>query len=388
LVFEVKTTPSKFLIKLSSRNAEWQLRPKVIINGYLIMKRTKKVILTLATLALMPAFQPSSVKADDYDTKPFSLRFQSALTRFSPFSDVAGTGGASVASRFSSSVNPASAAWDIKEKEPNSEKQLLKTATSPQYSRLSFSNGTEFDVFASSIFSPISDDDTLLGSIAGVDTDHGKTNDGLGFDLALIQSQLAWGHRDSDEWGYGASFNFAESVTNVDYLGTNVAHSSSHVFGTRAGLIYSPCSNLRFGQTLEFSASPGRNTVLDLQSGTEFSDRDSTYSYLYRSGVTYEYGNEKSAIYADYHGGVFENGEGNLVVNRFPVGIDHSIYKWLYVRGGAIIDALGYVTPSVGFGLYPKAVSIDVAFQQGYSPELTKDFGSARLYSIALSIPF
>ena len=49
--------------------------------------------------------------ADGFDEKDFSLRFPAALSRFSSYADVAATGGASAGSKWQSSVNPASIAW-------------------------------------------------------------------------------------------------------------------------------------------------------------------------------------------------------------------------------------------------------------------------------------
>src|SRR3712207_574561 len=68
----------------------------------------------------------------------FSLRFPAALAKFSSYGDVAGSGGASAASRYGSGVNPASLDW-----------MPLPSgyaAISPQVSHVRFERGTSLRI--------------------------------------------------------------------------------------------------------------------------------------------------------------------------------------------------------------------------------------------------
>jgi len=61
------------------------------------------LVLTAATDGLL---------GDGFERQELSLRLPAALTRFAPYADVAGVGGASAGSKWSSSVNPAAVAWE------------------------------------------------------------------------------------------------------------------------------------------------------------------------------------------------------------------------------------------------------------------------------------
>ena len=52
-----------------------------------------------------------AARAEDFDDEPFSLRFPSALSRFSRYPDVAGVAGASTGAIWGSSPNPAATGW-------------------------------------------------------------------------------------------------------------------------------------------------------------------------------------------------------------------------------------------------------------------------------------
>ena len=96
--------------------------------------------MALGVLAVLAAGTAVAGEFDDYD---FSLRLPAALSRFSSYGDVAGTGGASAASPWSSSANPASAAWL-----PNP--GTLGLSLSPQYSGICFADGTWLHVASES----------------------------------------------------------------------------------------------------------------------------------------------------------------------------------------------------------------------------------------------
>lgn len=54
--------------------------------------------------------RPAAV-ADDYDRYDLTLRLPAIFSRFSPYAGVAAVGNAQATGEWSSSINPASAAW-------------------------------------------------------------------------------------------------------------------------------------------------------------------------------------------------------------------------------------------------------------------------------------
>jgi len=332
------------------------------------------------TILFTSIFAGSSVFSDDYQSKSFSLRFTTALSRFSPYSDVAALGGASVGSRYGSSFNPASSGWSPSEE--------ITTSVSPQFSQFSFSNGTDINVGILSASNKVSERDVLTASYGNATTSNGHDNDGLGVDFALTDYALKWGHKSDANLSYGIIAGYGPQSLDFSYQGLNVVHYRAESIGARAGVLYGLNEALRIGGVLDFSVTPDRTGVLDPATGLTASTTDNTYQSLLRTGLTYDYSGH-SAVYLDYHGGETENDTGSLWVHRFPMGIDHEVVKGFWMRGGGVVDSLGEVSPSFGIGIYPsKKLSFDLAFQDNHTPEITKDFGRSRLYSASLSFSF
>ena len=115
---------------------------------------------------------------------------------------------------------------------------------------------------------------------------------------------------------------------------------------------------------------------------------DTTQQCAIRPGASFEYVKD-SAVYADYQFAWFDNATGALRAHRFLGGVDHKLWKWLFVRAGVSVDARGAATWTTGFGLYViDTVSIDVAYQDNPFPELAPDFGRARLLTLSIGIEF
>jgi hypothetical protein len=94
-------------------------------------------VVAAAGIWIIPAICSASDKFQRFD---FSLRFPAALSRVATYGDVAGVGGASAASRFQSSVNPAAAAWSL------DRNGALRVSASPQATQVNFDRGQRFTI--------------------------------------------------------------------------------------------------------------------------------------------------------------------------------------------------------------------------------------------------
>jgi len=345
------------------------------------INRTFQALLTIAVLLGLSA----TSLADIYADKDFSLRFSAALTRFATYGDVAGVGGASAGSRWSSSANPASIAWlDIE--------GPLQIYAAPQYSRVSFNNGTTLDVFAESITWDADDWGTFLVAAAQVNsnraTDH---NMGLDFRFSgdIIQGQ--WAKKLTDAWAVGFNLGYTKSTCRGDLGPFAIYKSNSDTYNVRVGTLHklSAEGKLLGGLVLDYGWSRDRTSYYPLVD-PETNVYDNTRQFLVRPGITYEYMKD-CAIYLDYQFGTFWNNTGTLNVHRIYAGVEHDIFgNWIFARTGTCIDpgeqAYSY---TCGLGFYPaKWLSFDVAYQYDMFPELIQEFGRSHTLNCSLSVTF
>ena len=152
--------------------------------------------------------------ADGFDDKDFSLRFPAALSRFSSYADVAATGGASAGSKWQSSVNPASIAWQ-------SIPGRYHLSLSPQYSAIMFQEGTVLHVISESVTKEFEKFGTLQVSLAQVRSNERAIQAPLpdykfSYDMNYMQAQ--WGKRFSDDFAIGGNFNYSSSEVTTKYV--------------------------------------------------------------------------------------------------------------------------------------------------------------------------
>jgi hypothetical protein len=322
--------------------------------------------------------------ADGFDDKDFSLRFPAALSRFSSYADVAATGGASAGSKWQSSVNPASIAW---QNMPGRHHLSL----SPQYSAIMFQEGTVLHVISESITKDFEKLGTFQVALAQVRSNERAIQAPLPdykFSYDMNYAQAQWGKRFSDDFALGGNFNYSSSeVTNK--IGTDkYLDSTSDSYGFRAGTLYRLTKNLLGGIVVDYSQSPSKTTYCDIfGSGTgDVLVKDTTKQLTLRAGPSYEY-RKDSTVSLDYQYSSFENDTGKLEVHRMFAGIDHRIVDALFVRGGFALDNHGNTAWTFGLGIYPlKELSIDVGYQCNMFPEIQSEFGRSHLITISLSV--
>jgi hypothetical protein len=111
-----------------------------------------------------------------FDAFDLSLRIPAALSQFSPYADVAGIAGASAASKWASSTNPASADWlDIR--------GCLHAVVSPQYSDVQLAAGTTLHVTTQALTWDTRDWGTFLPSLAQASSNRAATRQGVFFEF-------------------------------------------------------------------------------------------------------------------------------------------------------------------------------------------------------------
>lgn len=320
---------------------------------------------------------------EDYD---FSLRFPAANTRFAPYADVAAVGGAQAASEWSSSLNPASAAW------PH-EGRTLNNAVSPQYSLLRFNEGTDLSVFSEAVVLDAGAWGVFLPAAAQVRSNHAPQSTGVGFQFDSDYFQLQWGKKVAKTWAIGAACSVSTSDTRLDFAKTEVARSRGESYGFRVGILHQALPTIRVGLVVDYGFAPSRTDVQVFDPATfkvqKVRSMDTTGQFLTRTGLTWEY-SKGSTLNVDYQSGVFSNDTGKFRVHRFPIGIEHLVIKdILFIRAGTLIDSRGRsaVTGGLGVSLSTRA-SVDLAYQRDMFPEITPEFGSGKTYTVSVSIAF
>jgi hypothetical protein len=335
----------------------------------------------LVALALAPA---TTLLARDLDRFDFSLRFPAAISRFASYADVAALGNAQAASEWSSSNNPASAAW------PHASLKY-SNSLAPQFTTLRFREGTNLYVFAEALTLNMADYGVLLPAAAQIRSNHERDSDGLGFQFDADYFQLQWGKLLGKGWAVGANFNVTPSDTRFDLDGTRIARSRGESYDFRLGALHQLSRDLRAGLIFDYGFAPARSDLLVLSAlgVTSLRTEDTTHQVLLRPGITWEYA-KGCTLNLDYQAGVFINSTGTLWVHRFPIGIEHSLIKdILFVRGGVTIDTRGEVPLTTGLGLaLSNRASVDVAYQYNMFPEIRREFGSAHTFVVSVGVAF
>ncbi len=325
-----------------------------------------------------------TANADDYDRYDLSLRLPAAFSRFSPYAGVAAVGNAQGASRWSSSSNPASAAW------PHPEYPYLHDA-SAHFSTLRFQEGTDVYVTTEAAVLNAGAAGVFVPTAAQIHSNHGQTSAGLGFKLEGDYGQVPWGKRIAENWAVGANLNFFATETRFDVADTRLARTRTDDYGLRLGALHQPLDSLRVGLTMDYGYAPAWTDRFDpfgRGTGTVRS-QDVTQRVLVRTGLAWQY-TARGTLYLDYQAGVFWNDTGTLWVHRFPLGVEY----WLVPRGwvarmGTTVDTRGRAALTAGTGMaISKRAFVNLAYQYGMFPELRPEFGSAQTFAVSMVIGF
>jgi opacity protein-like surface antigen len=322
--------------------------------------------------------------AQGFDDKDFSLRFPAALSRFSSYADVAATGGASAGSKWQSSINPASTAWQRIQGSYN-------VSLSPQYSQILFQEGTVLHVLSESITKDFDNFGTVQMSFAQVRSNERAMRSPLPdytFSYDMDYFQIQWGKRVSDDLALGGNFNYSSSDVTTKYITETHTHTSSNSYAFRVGTLYRICTNFLGGIVVDYSESPSTMSVYDIF-GSGIGDvnvEDRTKQFTFRAGPSYEYSNN-STLNVDYQYISLKNDTGELEVHRMFAGVDNRIVDALFVRGGFALDNHGNTSWTAGLGIYPlEQLSIDIGYQYNMFPEIQAEFGRSHLVTISISV--
>ena len=128
-------------------------------------------LMRIPALLLALCLAADVVWAVDLDDADFGLRFTAAITRFSRYPDVAGMGGASAGSRWSSGINPASTGWS-----PPVGKR--KWGIASQYSHIMFDNGTDVNILSGSAAFETKNSGTFQPAVLGLGSNTATTLQG------------------------------------------------------------------------------------------------------------------------------------------------------------------------------------------------------------------
>jgi hypothetical protein len=338
------------------------------------------LILFSELVAFLAAAQAWGSGLGGYD---LSLRLPAALSRFSPYADVAGVGGASAASTWASSINPASADW----RELPSPHGLV---LSPQYSAIPFQEGAVIHVLNESLLWQNDRWGAFMPALTQVRSNHATTLEGLGFEYQLDHCQMLWGKRVAEDWAIGGNFSYASAAMNFDAGPAAVSRTDSQSYDFTLGVLHQAFDRLSWGVVFDYGFSPSRTTLYDL-SGEGFGDvavHDTGYQYLLRPGIAFEY-QKDSVIYFDYQLASFFDDTGQLYINRFFLGVEHQVVKSFFLRAGVALDDYGSAGWSAGIGVYPcKKITIDLAYQYDMFPELYPEFRRSQTLAASLGLAF
>lgn len=322
-----------------------------------------------------------SVYADSLSNKDFSLRLPAALSRFSTFADVAGVGGASAGSKWQTSVNPASMAWQSLE-------GAYKLSFNPQYSAIIFEQGTVLNVVSESATKDLGRYGTLQVSLAQVFSNERANRQEVLFGYDMNYLQLQWGKRLSNDLAVGLNLNYASSEVSNKLTTMPLAESSSDTYGFRGGVLYQVVPNLLAGVVIDYAVSLSSTTyydILGLGIGNQII-HDRTKQFGLRVGPSYEYAKD-STFSLDYSYNSYLNDTGSLDLHRFHLGVEQKVWEGLFVRGGYVLDGYGNSSLTSGLGVYPsKQFSVDLGYQYSMFPEIQPEFGRSHVITVSLSL--
>lgn len=351
----------------------------------------------LAGMALIAGGLGAAAQAragSDYSDKEFSVRLPPAFIRFT---EVSAVGGATVANRYSSAINPAATDWTHLPQ---------KFTIAPYYSAIMFREGTNLHLTGESLTWQTGHWGTFQPTLSQVRSNTARTKLSLTFDYSVDTAQVQWGKR-WGTWGVGATFNVAKAkivqkgtvpqfVPGVGLVPTYVrTEGNAESYRFRAGTLFEPCKNWLVGAIFEYGFQPFRSeTRLTMPAGqaglvtTTRKDGGTQHQFLLRPGVAWHI-DELSSVWMDYAMGMYCGESDRLWDHCFSAGIDRRVLPWLVLRGSLSLDTRGNAGGGVGASVFlGRQCSLEVGYQYNMLPELQPELGRAHTLQCALSVRF
>jgi hypothetical protein len=307
------------------------------------------------------------------------------------FTEVSSVGGETVANRWSSAINPASAAWN----HVPAEHHLVLT---PYYSLVMFDQGTRLHIFGESVTWDLGEWGTIQPTLSQIRSNHEPSKQGLEFGYRVDTAQVQWAKR-WDKLALGVNVNLAraEVVQQGSVQGAQVyAQGDAESYRLRLGGLYAPADRWLLGLAVEYGFQPYRSTqamTIPLPPPAPPMENGSRHTgmqqqYIVRPGVSYEYA-PNSTVYLDYQLGIFNNQTGALEDSCFSMGVDHQLAQWLFLRAGTGVDCLGNMSWSVGTSVhFATWGSLNLGYKYDSLPELRQEFGRAQVIQATFIVRF
>jgi hypothetical protein len=314
---------------------------------------------------------------DDYSEADFSLRLASAFVRFR---DVTTAGGLTVANRWPSALNPASADGS---RVPAPHGVTVAAYHSPIW----FREGTHLGVSGLAVNAQ-----TPWGAfqpaVSMIRSNDATTRQGLGFDYAVDSAQLSWARR-RGRTALGAGFNFAHASLEQDLGPVRVSDSLARSYRVRLGGLHEPRCGWLVGAIAEFGWADFRSDVLAVTPAGPAIVRlvDTDRQAIAQAGVSYAYG-EHRCVFADYQFSRFwSDDRGSLVMHRISFGADHQLVQPVFLRPTLTIDGRGNLEPAFGVGVhFARWGGIDLGWKYDAFPELRREFGRSHTLQLTLGL--
>jgi len=349
---------------------------------------TNNTLRTITVFVLLTACSATLFAGSDYGGSDFSVRLPPAFVRFT---EVTAMDGGSAASRMSSAINPAAVDWlDIPGKHG--------ITVAPYYSGVCLGNGTWLNITGQSVTVDAGELGSFQPTLAQIRSNRAETRQGLGFDYRVDTMMIQWGKR-FGSLGIGACFNFneAEIVQKAGSIRVSESHAESYRF--RFGALWEPAEKWLIGIVAEYGFAPYRakaNVFVFPIGFVEVKSAGVAHQFILRPGVSYEYA-ENSIVFFDYQFGAFENDEDRLVrpglerllSHRFSAGVNHQLFQWLFVQGGASVDVRGNCGLTTGFNVFfSENAMLSLGYQYNTLPELRPEFGDSHTIQATFSLMF
>lgn len=342
------------------------------IRSCAVVCRGMLAVLALASLTAV------AHAGDNYEDKGFGVRLPPAFIRFR---EVTTMGAETVANRYSSAINPASAGWT-----PVPSK--LGIVPAAYYSQVHFANDMRLHLWGESVRIDLKEWGTFQPSLSQIRVNEKTNRQGLEFGYHVDTFDMQWAKR-CDNVAFGVAFNYARARVTHDLGPMRVSESDADSYRFRFGGLWEPIENLLAGAIFEYGFAPyDARTFLFRPRRMTILDSGVPHQYVFRPGVSYEYG-DMSSVYCDYQFGAFTQGHDTLKSNRFNFGVDHRLLEFLWGRFGLSIDARGNVGFTTGLSAHlAEWMSFDAAYQYDMYPELRREFGRSHTIQLALALRF
>ncbi len=331
----------------------------------------------LAVLAIAVSARAGS----DYSDKAFGVRLAPAFIRFT---EVESQGGQTAANRYAPAINPAASAWT---KAPGE----IGVALAPYYSTLLFEEGLRLHVIGEAARVDLGAYGVLMPVVSHIRSNKETiAGGGREFDYRTDTAQLTWAKR-FENFAFGATFSYtrANVVFTLPGVGLRLSDSDSDSYRFRVGGLWEPAEKWLIGLAVEYGFAPfdAWQLVSVAPPAGLYSD-GTAHQWVVRPGVSYEYV-ENSTVYADYQFGAFDDNIGSLRSHRFSAGVEHCLWKFLFLRAGASVDHRGNVGGTCGVSVhFAEWGSVEAGYQVHMQPELEPEFGKSQTLMFTLSLRF